>query len=55
MFARFIHVDVCSSRSDVGKLFWKGQIANILNFVGPTVCCDYSTLPLGCETAIDDM
>ena len=33
-FVRFIHIDVCSSRSEVSRLFWKREIINILNFVG---------------------
>lgn len=50
MFVRLTHVDVCSFRSEVSKLFWKGQTVNTLNFVGPTVHCNYSALSLQCES-----
>ena len=47
--------DVCSSRSQVSKLFWNRQMINILNFmaqqsVATTQPCHYSV-----KAAIDNM
>lgn len=54
---RRMALSCASSNSEQGlaHFFCQGPNVNILGFVGPSLCCNYSTLALQLEAATDNM